>query len=243
MKINEVAKVSGVSSRTLHYYDEIGLLKPTKLENGYRVYTANDLDKLQQILSYKFLGFKLSKIAEILNNKSNHLEILEEQRQLILKEKSRYEQILNTIENTIKSHKGEGNMSIEEKFSGFKLEDIKKYEQSVKEKYGKEVIEEAKERQKGKEDIVNEKFNSVFRELAECKKLGLEHFDEKVQNQVDRLYDYFRKYGFDCTIEVFSYIGKGYSADLEFKNNIDKFGEEVAEYISEAIEYYVNRHK
>ena len=163
MKINEVAKVSGVSSRTLHYYDKIGLLKPTKLENGYRGYTANDLDKLQQILFYKFLGFKLSKIAEILNNKSNHLEILEEQRQLILKEKSRYEQILNTIENTIKSHKGEGNMSIEEKFSGFKLEDVKKYEQSVKEKYGKEVIEEAKERQKGKEDIVNEKFNSVFR--------------------------------------------------------------------------------
>ena len=98
MKINEVAKVSGVSSRTLHYYDEIGLLKPAKLENGYRVYTANDLDKLQQILFYKFLGFKLSKIAEILNNKSNHLEILEEQRQLILKEKSRYERILNTIE-------------------------------------------------------------------------------------------------------------------------------------------------
>ena len=163
MKINEVAEVSGVSSRTLHYYYEIGLLKPTKLENGYRGHTANDLDKLQQILFYKFLGFKLSKIAEILNNKSNHLEILEEQRQLILKEKSRYEQILNTIENTIKSHKGEGNMSIEEKFSGFKLEDVKKYEQSVKEKYGKEVIEEAKERQKGKEDIVNEKFNSVFR--------------------------------------------------------------------------------
>jgi TipAS antibiotic-recognition domain. len=57
------------------------------------------------------------------------------------------------------------------------------------------------------------------------------------------LYGYFRKYGFDCTIEVFSYIGEGYSANFEFKNNIDKFGEGLAEYISEAIEYYVNRHK
>ncbi len=243
MRINEVAKVSGVSSRTLHYYDEIGLLKPTKLENGYRVYTENDLDKLQQILFYKFLGFKLSKISEILNNKSNKLEILEEQRQLILKEKSRYEQILNTIENTIKSHKGERNMSIEEKFSGFKLEDVRKYEQSAKEKYGEEVIEEAKNRQKGKEDIVNEKFNSVFRELAECKRLGLELSDDKVQEQVDRLYSHLREYGFDCTIEVFSYIGKGYSTNPEFKNNIDRFGEGVAEYISKAIEYYVNRHK
>ena len=243
MRINEVAKVSGVSSRTLHYYDEIGLLKPTKLENGYRVYTENDLDKLQQILFYKFLGFKLSKISKILNNKSNKLEILEEQRQLILKEKSRYEQILNTIENTIKSHKGERNMSIEEKFSGFKLEDVKKYEQSAKEKYGEEVIEEAKNRQKGKEDIVNEKFNSVFRELVECKRLGLELSDDKVQEQVDRLYSHLREYGFDCTIEVFSYIGKGYSTNPEFKNNIDRFGEGVAEYISKAIEYYVNRHK
>lgn len=243
MRINEVAKVSEVSSRTLHYYDEIGLLKPTKLENGYRVYTENDLDKLQQILFYKFLGFKLSKISEILNNKSNKLEILEEQRQLILKEKSRYEQILNTIENTIKSHKGERNMSIEEKFSGFKLEDVKKYEQSAKEKYGEEVIEEAKNRQKGKEDIVNEKFNSVFRELAEYKRLGLELSDDKVQEQVDRLYSHLREYGFDCTIEVFSYIGKGYSTNPEFKNNIDRFGEGVAEYISKAIEYYVNRHK
>ena len=128
------------------------------------------------------LSILLTTLSYGLNNKSNKLEILEEQRQLILKEKSRYEQILNTIENTIKSHKGERNMSIEEKFSGFKLEDVKKYERSVKEKYGKEVIEEAKERRKGKEDIVNEKFNSVFREPAECKKLGLEHFDEKVQN-------------------------------------------------------------
>ena len=118
---------------------------------------------------------------------------------------------------------------------------------------GPEIITESELLQKNPNKILinsysdlkylDEKFNSVFRELAECKKLGLEHFDEKVQNQVDRLYDYFRKYGFDCTIEVFSYIGKGYSADLEFKNNIDKFGEGIAEYISEAIEYYVNRHK
>ena len=132
MRINEVAKLTGVSARTLQYYDEIGLLIPEKLNNGYRDYSDENLEKLQKILFYKFLGFKLSKIAEILNNKSNKLEILEEQRQLILKEKSRYEQILNTIENTIKSHKGERNMSIEEKFSGFKLEDVKKYEQSAK---------------------------------------------------------------------------------------------------------------
>ena len=65
MKINEVSKITGVSLRTLHYYDKIGLLVPAKLENGYRVYSNDDLNKLQKILFYKYLNFKLSDIANI----------------------------------------------------------------------------------------------------------------------------------------------------------------------------------
>lgn len=240
MKINEVAKLSGVSVRTLHYYDEIGLLKPTKLENGYRVYTEDDLNKLQQILFYKFLNFKLSKILEILNEENDHLEILEKQRELVLKEKYRYEKILEVIDKTIAEYKGERKMSVEEKFSGFRREDVTKYEEKAKEKYGEEVIEESKRRQKGQEEIVNEKFNNVFLNLAKYKTLELDVSDEQVQHEIDNLYNNLRTYAFDCTIEIFSYIGKGYVANPEFKKNIDKFGEGVAEYASKAIEYYVS---
>ena len=238
MKINEVAKLTGVSARTLQYYDEIGLLIPEKLDNGYRDYSDENLDKLQKILFYRFLKFKLNDIKELLDGDIDGLKILEQQRELILKEKETFEIILHNIENTIKTYKGEQTMTIEEKFNGFKKEDLNKYEDQAIEKYGKETIEESKKRQSGKEDIVAEKFNSVFRSMAEYKKDGCGIEEKEVQSKIEELYNYMNKYAFDCSVEVFSYIGKGYSQNPEFKSNIDKFGEGVAEYTSKAIDAY-----
>ena len=238
MRINEVAKLTGVSARTLQYYDEIGLLIPEKLDNGYRDYSDENLDKLQKILFYRFLKFKLNDIKELLDGDIDGLKILEQQRELILKEKETFEIILHNIENTIKTYKGEQTMTIEEKFNGFKKEDLNKYEDQAIEKYGKETIEESKKRQSGKEDIVAEKFNSVFRSMAEYKKDGCGIEEKEVQSKIEDLYNYMNKYAFDCSVEVFSYIGKGYYQNPEFKNNIDKFGEGVAEYTSKAINAY-----
>ena len=238
MRINEVAKLTGVSARTLQYYDEIGLLVPEKLNNGYRDYSDENLDKLQKILFYRFLKFKLNEIKELLDGDIDSLKILEQQRELILKEKEKFEIILNNIEKTIKTYKGEQKMTIEEKFNGFKKEDLNKYEDEAIGKYGKETIEESKKRQSGKEDIVAEKFNSVFRSMAEYRKNNINIEEKEVQSKVEELYNYMNKYAFDCSVEVFSYIGKGYSQNPEFKNNIDKFGEGVAEYTSKAIDAY-----
>ena len=89
MRINEVVKLTGVSARTLQYYDEIGLLIPEKLNNGYRDYSDENLDKLQKILFYRFLKFKLNDIKELLDGDIDSLKILEQQRELILKEKGK----------------------------------------------------------------------------------------------------------------------------------------------------------
>ena len=240
MRINEVAKLTGVSARTLQYYDEIGLLIPEKLNNGYRDYSNENLDKLQKILFYRFLKFKLNDIKELLDGDIDSLKILEQQRELILKEKEKFEVILQNIEKTIKTYKGEHKMTMEEKFNGFKKEDLNKYENQAIEKYGQETIEESKKRQSGKEDIVAEKFNSVFRSMAEYKKDGYSIEEKEVQSKIEDLYNYMNEYAFDCSVEVFSYIGKGYSQNPEFKSNIDKFGEGVAEYTSKAIEVYCN---
>ena len=86
MKINEVSKITGVSLRTLHYYDKIGLLVPAKLENGYRVYSNDDLNKLQKILFYKYLNFKLSDIANIIENNNDSL-IIHSKHSLITRKK------------------------------------------------------------------------------------------------------------------------------------------------------------
>lgn len=240
MRINEVAKLTGVSARTLQYYDEIGLLIPEKLDNGYRDYSDENLDKLQKILFYRFLKFKLNDIKELLDGEIDALKILEQQRELILKEKEKFEIILNNIEKTIKTYKGEQIMTIEEKFNGFKKDDLNKYEDQAIEKYGEETIEESKKRQSGKEDIVAEKFNSVFRSMAEYRKNNIDIEEKEVQSKIEDLYNYMNEYAFDCSVEVFSYIGKGYYQNPEFKNNIDKFGEGVAEYTSKAIEVYCN---
>ena len=238
MRINEVVKLTGVSARTLQYYDEIGLLIPQKLDNGYRDYTEENLEKLQKILFYRFLKFKLNDIKELLEGDFDNLKILEQQRELILREKEKFEVILHNIEKTISNYKGEQTMTIEEKFNGFKKEDLNKYENQAVEKYGKDTIEESKNRQSGREEIVTEEFNEVFRSMAKFKDENVDVAEKEVQSKVEDLYNNMNEYAFDCSIEVFSYIGKGYVHNPEFKKNIDKFGEGVAEYTSKAIEKY-----
>ena len=238
MRINEVVKLTGVSARTLQYYDEIGLLIPQKLDNGYRDYTEENLEKLQKILFYRFLKFKLNDIKELLEGDFDNLKILEQQRELILREKEKFEVILHNIEKTISNYKGEQTMTIEEKFNGVKKEDLNKYENQAVEKYGKDTIEESKKRQSGREEIVTEEFNEVFRSMAKFKDENVDVAEKEVQSKVEDLYNNMNEYAFDCSIEVFSYIGKGYVHNPEFKKNIDKFGEGVAEYTSKAIEKY-----
>ena len=238
MRINEVVKITGVSARTLQYYDEIGLLIPQKLDNGYRDYSEENLEKLQKILFYRFLKFKLNDIRELLEGDFDNLKILEQQRELILREKEKFEVILHNIEKTIRNYKGEQTMTIEEKFNGFKKEDLNKYEDQAVEKYGKDTIEESKKRQSGREEIVTEEFNEVFRSMAKFKDENVDVAEKEVQSKVEDLYNNMNEYAFDCSIEVFSYIGKGYVHNPEFKKNIDKFGEGVAEYTSKAIEKY-----
>ena len=238
MRINEVVKLTGVSARTLQYYDEIGLLIPQKLDNGYRDYTEENLEKLQKILFYRFLKFKLNDIKELLEGDFDNLKILEQQRELILREKEKFEVILHNIEKTISNYKGEQTMTIEEKFNGFKKEDLNKYENQAVENYGKDTIEESKKRQSGREEIVTEEFNEVFRSMAKFKDENVDVAEKEVQSKVEDLYNNMNEYAFDCSIEVFSYIGKGYVHNPEFKKNIDKFGEGVAEYTSKAIEKY-----
>ena len=238
MRINEVVKLTGVSARTLQYYDEIGLLIPQKLDNGYRDYTEENLEKLQKILLYRFLKFKLNDIKELLEGDFDNLKILEQQRELILREKEKFEVILHNIEKTISNYKGEQTMTIEEKFNGFKKEDLNKYENQAVENYGKDTIEESKKRQSGREEIVTEEFNEVFRSMAKFKDENVDVAEKEVQSKVEDLYNNMNEYAFDCSIEVFSYIGKGYVHNPEFKKNIDKFGEGVAEYTSKAIAKY-----
>ena len=198
--IKEAAQFSGVSVKTLYHYDKIGLLVPLKSENGYRTYSQEDLERLQVILYYKYLGFSLEKIAELL--KEDTTDIL--------------------------SH-----------FTGFSYQDNRKYHQEAVDKYGQEVMDQALERQKGREDESTAAFNQVFQVLAQNLKAGLPITASENQEEAAKLLQAIRTYGFDCSIEVFGYIGQGYVYNPEFKENIDKFGPGTAQYTSDVIAHYV----
>ena len=238
--IKEAAQLSGVSVKTLHHYDKLGLLVPLKSENGYRTYSQDDLERLQIILYYKYLGFSLEKIAELLEEETSELlPHLTKQLDYLTRERQHLDTLISTLQKTIQEQKGEIKMTIEEKFTGFSYQDNQKYRQEAVEKYGQEVMDKALERQTGREDEATETFNQVFQALAQNFKDGLPTTATENQEEATKLLQAIRTYGFDCSIEVFGHIGKGYAYNPEFKENIDKFGPGTAQYTSDVIAHYV----
>lgn len=239
--IKKVSDISGVSVRTLHHYDEIGLLSPQKSENGYRYYSDEDLSILQTILFYKYLGFGLKEIKLLLNKKDESLLIhFKKQLKLMEQEHDRLLMLIDTLKKTIDSQEREINMSIEQKFKGFDYEFNKQYEQEAIEKYGRDVIEKSKLKQKNMEQEITDGFNKIFFAFAENLSLGKDYAAKENIELAKLLHEHLCKYSFDCTLDIFSAIGKGYVQDKRFKDNIDKFGKGTAKYVCDAIQEYIS---
>ncbi|WP_156299419.1 MerR family transcriptional regulator [Streptobacillus canis] len=242
--IKKISEISGVSVRTLHYYDEIGLLSPKKYENGYRYYSDEDISILQLVLFYKYLGFSLKDIKKMI--KGDQLDILanlKKQLSLMKKEKYKLMLLIKTLENTINVEERKLDMDVKEKFKGFTYKDNEKYREEAIKKYGNKVIEESIEKQKGKEQEVIDEFNNIFFSFSENLLQGLESNSIENIELAKKLHKQICKYGFDCKIDIFSKIGYGYVYNEEFKNNLDKFGNGVAQYVCDAIQEYVKKNK
>ena len=139
MKISDVAKLTGVTVRTLHYYDEIGLLKPSEVtEAGYRVYNDTDLEVLQQILFFRELDFPLEDIRNIMQNPAYEKErALRKQKELLLQKRSRLDSLISLVDKTLK---GEQDMSFRQ-FDTTEMEEAKKkYAEEAKQRWGSTVV-------------------------------------------------------------------------------------------------------
>lgn len=137
--VSQLAELSGVTPRTIRYYDKIDLLKPILInDNGYRKYSVKELDRLQQILYFKQFGFDLAKIKQMLiSSDYNIVDLLKSQQVLLEKEVEQKQQLLSNLKKTISYYKGEVKLSSEEKFSALKSDLISQNES----KYGKEIDE------------------------------------------------------------------------------------------------------
>ncbi|MFJ8265498.1 MerR family transcriptional regulator [Peribacillus asahii] len=153
--VNKLAQLSGVSSRTLRYYDQIGLLKPARINSsGYRIYGQKEVDLLQQILFYRELEVRLEAIIEIIHQPTfNQTTALKNHYNNLKKKRARLDKIIATVEMTIASKEGGISMQDKQKFEGFKekmIEDNElKYGKEIREKYGDETVDASNAKLRG----------------------------------------------------------------------------------------------
>lgn len=246
MKINEVAKLVGISVRTLHYYDEIGLLKPAaKSAAGYRLYTDENLATLQQILFFKELGFPLNTIKELIYSPTfDRLKALQLQRELLLKRKAQIEEMLETLERTIQFEKGEIEMTNEEKFKGFNFKH-NPYEAEARERWG-EAVDASNESLQAmspeEQQQLADEMIAIFTKLATLKDQS--PASAEAQAVIAEWYQLLTKtMGDTLSLDVFQSLGEMYVLDRRFTQNIDQFGEGLAQFMSRAMTLYAKNNR
>ncbi|MFS0689693.1 MerR family transcriptional regulator [Sporosarcina sp. 179-K 8C2 HS] len=236
MKVKEVADLTGVSVRTLHHYDEIGLLVPDNVtEAGYRVYSDENLTTLQQILFFREVGFPLKKIKELLQSPSfNRLEAFELQRDMLVAKRSQLETMIKTIDKTLQSERGEMKMTNEEKFKGFDFSS-NPYEQEARERWGDEAVDKANKNvaQFGEKEQLE--MNRIYSNLAALR--CTDPSSVEAQAAIADWYTFLNKIG-TYSLEAFAGLGEMYVADERFTKNIDQFGEGLAVFMRDAMKVY-----
>lgn len=242
MKTKEVADLIGVSVRTLHHYDDIGLVNPGRIDdNEYRIYTDDDLSRLQQVLFFKKLGFKLSNIKEIINRPDyNQKEALLMQRKMLLKEKEQVSTMINTIDLTLSEMNGEITMAKQDKFKGIDFSN-NPYEQEAREKWGDATVEKSDEKLKQMDtEEAERKFNEIYTNLAAIRHINPE--SEEAQNEIGKWFVFLNEMG-EYSLEAFKGLGDMYVEDERFTKNIDKFGIGLAEFMRQAMTAYYEQNK
>lgn len=248
-KVKEVSNITGVSVRTLHHYDEIGILKPKSFtESGYRLYSEKELQKLQEILFFKELDFSLNDIRDILNSKDyDRKNTLTLHKKLLLDKRKRLDGIIESLDKTIESIEGGFIMSKNEMFKGFDISEVeshkKQYKEEARKKYGgtdayKVSEEKTSKYTKTDWERITEDMNSIYRELAAL--MDKDPEDDKVQELIHKWRMHISENFYNCTPEIFRGLGELYISDSRFTENIDKFGEGLANFLSQGIEVYCN---
>lgn len=237
MQIKEFARLTGVSVRTLHYYDEIGLLHPAAVDRntGYRDYDEQSLLRMQEILFYRELDFSLKSIGQILSSPNYDAnQALAEQKDLLILKKERLERLISAIDRAMK---GENVMSA---FDNSKFE---AYKAEAKERWGntdayRQHEEKTKAYSDGKWNALAGEMNKIFAAFHQCMKAGEAPASTEAQSLVKALQKHITDNYYPCTNEILAGLGQMYVADERFRNNIDTNGSGTAQFVAEAIKAY-----
>lgn len=250
--VKKLAEISGVSTRALRYYDELGLLKPERINSsGYRIYGQKQVDILQQILFYRELGFRLEDIGKILHDPDfNLINALEFHRKELLEKRGRLDRLIANVEKTIFHKKGEIEMSDKEKFEGFKQslidENEKKYGREIREKYGEEAVERSNRKFKNmtrqEYDEVTKLNEMLMNKLLEAFKTG-DPEGELAQQAADLHRQWLTFYWDHYSPEAHAGLAQTYVDDPRFTEYYDKFQPGLAVFLRDAVLKYTGQKK
>ena len=243
MKVKEVAELAGVSVRTLHHYDEIGLLKPDgATEAGYRLYSDANLETLQQIMFFRELEFPLGKIKDIINSPAfNRQQALELQLRMLEDKRNRMDRMIATLTKTIQHHKGEIPMTNQEKFQGFDFSS-NPYEEEARQRWGEDAVAKSKAKvgkmNADKQKAMGDVMNAIYFRLADIR-----HTDPasaEAQTAIAEWFHFLNQMG-NYSLEAFKGLGEMYVADERFTKNIDQFGDGLSVFMRDAMAVYAEK--
>ncbi len=245
--VHKLGKLAGVSTRTLRYYDEIGLLRPARINSsGYRIYGAAEVDRLQQILFYRELGVSLDNIRDIVTSPSfDGRKALANHHEKLLEKREQLNQLIANVEKTLAVTEGRTTMSDKEKFEGFKQklinENEMKYGKEIREKYGDETVEKSNRKLK---NMTQEQYEEVTRlsenvtkKLQEAFKTG-DPAGELAQEAADLHRRWLSYYWDSYSKEAHAGLAQMYVDDERFTAYYDKEQPGTAKFLRDAIFIY-----
>ncbi len=249
--VKEVSKLSGVTVRTLHYYDKIGLLKPrNRTEAGYRHYGQEELLRLQQILFYRELDFPLKEISEVLDNPDfNLVDALESHKSALKKRGDRITTLLATVENTLNHLKKGKKMSKPEKlYEGLPKEMGTTYRKEAMETYGKDAVEHSENEllklDKGDFERLKKDLDQILKDLFALRNEAPEN--QKVQQLIAHHYSVIRTFWgtsntADKQAKAYNGLGQLYVNDPRYTAIGGEFHPEYATFLQKAMHYFADK--
>ncbi len=244
--VKQLSKIAGITPRTLHYYDEIGLLKPSRVgDNGYRYYGEEALLRLQQIMLYRELDMPLENIKEIMGRPDfDVLSALKRHREELRRRIMRTEQLITTVDHTINHLKGKTEMSQKQFFEGFSEEQQAEYEKEAMQMYDPATVKAASKKWKAyttaEKQRIGEEGNAVYRDFLLAMSKGAA--SPEAQACVER-WRHHIEYFWTPNEEQLLALANGYNDDPRFKANFDKIDPNLAAFIREAVGIYVSQKK
>jgi DNA-binding transcriptional MerR regulator len=245
--VQKLASLAGVSTRTLRYYDEVGILKPARINSsGYRIYGQQEVDMLQQILFYRELGLSLDHIKAIVTDPGfDGKKALKEHRQQLLEKRKQLDLLIGNVEKTIEATEGRMNMSNKEKFEGFKKKLIddneQKYGKEIREKYGDEKVEQSNAKLMNMTQEQYEEVTALAEQvtltLAEAFKTG-DPAGELAQKAAELHKKWLTYYWKEYSKEAHAGLAQMYVDDERFTAYYDKEQPGTAQFLRDAILIY-----